>query len=226
MVKYLQGLGITTLDAVVATHPHTDHISEMTDIINSFKIGSLYMPKISHTTQTFTDMANALKNKGIKATETMAGGWIGLDENLGCDIVAPNSADYENLNNWSTIIRLTYGNNSFLFTGDAEELSEQEVINSGVNIDSDVLKVGHHGSSTSTGSDFLKAVSHKYAVISYGVDNDYGHPNSDTLQKLANVSTYKTAIDGNIVFTSDSKNISVQTNVPTLEKKEVRSEVI
>lgn len=220
VMNYLKGLGISKLDAVVATHPHSDHISEMADIISSFDIGNFYMPKVSHTTQTFADMANALKNKGIKATEAVAGNWIGLDENLGCDIVAPNSSNYEGLNNWSAVIHLSYGNTSFLFTGDAEALSEEEILNNGLDIKSDVLKVGHHGSSTSTSSDFLKAVNPKYAVISYGEDNDYGHPHSETVEKLNNIKTYKTATDGNIVFTSDGKNITVETNVPTPEIKQ------
>lgn len=220
VMNYLKGLGISKLDAVVATHPHSDHISEMDDVINNFDIGNFYMPKVSHTTQTFSDMANALKRKGIKATEAVAGNWIGLDENLGCDIVAPNSDNYEDLNNWSAVIHLTYGNTSFLFTGDAEELSEKEILNNGLNIKSDVLKLGHHGSSTSTSSDFLKAVNPKYAVISYGADNDYGHPHSETLEKLNGITTYKTATDGNIVFTSDGKTITVETNVPTPEIKQ------
>lgn len=120
---------------------------------------------------------------------------------------------------------MTYGNTSFLFTGDAEELSEQEILNSGVNIKSDVLKVGHHGSSSSTTPEFLQAVSPKYAVISYETNNDYGHPHSETLEKLNGITTYKTAVDGNIVFTSDGTTISVETNVPVLEKQPQQSEV-
>jgi len=97
VMNYLNELGITRLDAVVATHPHADHISEMPEVINNFEIGNFYMPKVSHTTQGFADMVNALSNKGIKVTEATSGNWIGLDENLGCDIVAPNSNDYEDL---------------------------------------------------------------------------------------------------------------------------------
>jgi len=219
VINYLNGLGITRLDAVVATHPHENHISEMPEVINSFEIGNFYMPKVSHTTQGFADMINALSNRGIKVTEATAGNWIGLDENLGCDIVAPNSNNYKDLNNWSAVVHLTYGKTSFLFTGDAEELSEQEILNSGINIKSDVLKVGHHGSSTSTSLDFLKAVNPKYAVISYGADNDYGHPNNETLEELKDITTYKTATDGNIVFTSDGNGITVETNVPVPEIK-------
>jgi len=142
VMNYLNGLGITRLDAVVATHPYADHISEMPEVINNFEIGNFYMPKVSHTTQGFADMVNALSNKGIKVKEATVGNWIGLDENLDCDIVAPNSNDYEDLNNWSAVVHLTYGKTSFLFTGDTEKSSGQEILNGGINIKSDVLKVG------------------------------------------------------------------------------------
>lgn len=223
VLSYLNNLGIKRLDTVIATHPHNDHISEIDDVIKKFEIGTFYMPNVSHTTQAFENMAKALKIKGIKANEAKKGITISLDSDLSCDIIAPNSNKYESLNNWSTVIHLTYGDTSFLFTGDAEELSEKEILESGVNIKSNVLKIGHHGSSTSTSANFLKAVNPTYAVISYEKVNDYGHPHKETVEKLKNITTYNTAKDGNIIITSDSKKLSIETSNSNLANKDITS---
>ena len=130
------------------------------------------------------NVLTAIKNKGLAITTPMPGTVFYLGQ-AQCTILAPNSPTYKDMNNYSIVIRLVYGTTSFLFTGDAEAESEKEMLSKGYNIKSDVLKVGHHGSNTATSPEFLKAVSPKYAVISVGKGNDYGHPHQVTLDKLA-----------------------------------------
>lgn len=196
---------VDKLDVVVATHPHEDHIGYMDEIIEKYDIGSFYMPKVSHTTQAFNNMANALKAKGIKATEAKAGVSIPLDDEVTCNIVAPVSTSYDDLNNYSAVIHLTYKNTSVLLTGDAETLSENQILAMGTNVKSDILKVAHHGSSTSSSESFLKAVSPNYAIISVAEENDYGHPHKETLDKLQEYIQYPllTSECGTIWFKSN-----------------------
>lgn len=213
ILSYLNSLEITKLDYVFATHPHNDHISEMADVIKHYDIDNFYMPKISHTSKSFENMVNALSDKKIFPTAAKAGMSFELDEGLKCEILAPVNDSYENLNNYSIVLKLTYGKNSFLFTGDAEELSEKEILKTGADLSADVLKVGHHGSSTSTSKAFLNAVSPQYAVISCGKDNDYGHPHKETIEKLKNINTYITKDNGNIIISSDSEKINVYCDI-------------
>lgn len=212
VVSYLKNLDIDKLDVVVATYPDDGHISKMADIINNFEIGNFYMPKVEGTTQSFKDMTNMLKTKKITTIDAKSGTSINLGKGINCVIVAPVKSNYEDLNNWSAVIHLKYGNNSFLFTGDAETISENEILASGRNIKADVLKVGRHGSSGSTSSEFLKMVNPTYAVISVGQNNEYGHPHKEILDRLKNITTYTTIKNGNIVITSDGKKIEVSTS--------------
>jgi len=209
--NYLDSLGITKLDVVVATHPHSDHMSEMADIINSYEIGEFYMPNATNNTKGFEKMIDALDNKNIKANQAKAGVEINFDKDTDCYIVAPCKDKYDDLNDYSAVIKLVYGNNSFLFTGDAESKSEGEILENNTDIKADVLKVGHHGSHTSTSDKFLEAVSPKYAIISAGKDNEYGHPHKETIDKLEknNIKTYITYSSGTITVTSDGNNINV-----------------
>ncbi len=209
VLSYLNSKGISKLDVVIATHPHKDHISQMAEVINNFEIGSFYMPKVEGEDIHYTNMINALKNNNITPIEAKKGVNINIDSNLKINIIGPCSDDYNDLNNWSAVVHMTYGENSFLFTGDAEELSEREMLASGVNLKADVLKVGHHGDSNASSQNFLNAVKPKYAVISYGKDNLFDHPHQRTLDKLLNVITYVTAKNGNIVITSDGKKIFI-----------------
>ena len=166
VIDYLNSRNVKKLDVIVATHPHEDHISEMAEVVKNFDVGEFYMPKKQHTTKTFEKMVDAVLSKNITVNEAKAGISINFDENIKCDIIAPCGSDYDNLNNWSAVIKLSYGNTSFIFTGDAEDISEKEIIGSGVDIKADVLKVGHHGSHSSTTKSFLEKIAPKYAVIS------------------------------------------------------------
>lgn len=210
VTAYLSRLGITQLDIIAGTHPHEDHIGGMDAVINMFRVGKVYMPKVTATTQTYEDVITALKNKGLSITTPASGTTVDLDPAVKLEILAPNNSTYDDLNNYSIVFKLTYGNKSFLFTGDAQALSESEMLSKGYNLSADVLKVGHHGSNTSTSDAFLNAVNPKYAVISVGKDNVYGHPAQNTLQKLGakGITTYRTDLNGTIVATSDGQNIS------------------
>jgi competence protein ComEC len=211
VVTYLKSQGVEKVDVLIGTHPHKDHIGGMDKVVKSFDIGSIYMPKVSTNTQTFEDLLKAINEKQLKVTTAKAGLNINFDSGIEAEMLAPNSTDYEDLNNYSAVIKLTFGNTSFLFAGDAENISEDEMLAKGYNLKADVLKVGHHGSSTSTSLPFLEAVAPKYAVISVGKDNDYNHPNAGTLSRLSDfgVKVYRTDKSGTIIITSDGTSISV-----------------
>ncbi len=205
---YLHSLYIPKFDYVIATHPHEDHIGNMSYIISNYKILNFYSPKVESNTTAFEAMAEALSRKSIKIKILKANNkTIDLGENTLVEVFSPNSDSYDNYNNYSPIIKIYYGNNSFLFTGDAEEVLEDEVINEGFNLKSDVLKIGHHGSSTSTSNNFLTKVNPKITIVSVGKDNSYGHPTQETLDKIKNTTVYRTDISGSIVITSDGKTI-------------------
>jgi len=208
VVDYLKSHGVTKLDYVIGTHPHEDHIGGLDAVINNFEIGQVFMPKVTHTSQTFKSVVTAITNKGLKITTPKIGNSYGLG-NARWEIIAPVSASYDNLNNYSIVTKLKFGNNSFIFTGDAESLSEGEILQKQLDISSDVLKVGHHGSKTSTTQNFLNKVNPKYAVISCGKGNKYGHPTQETLNKLRdkNVKVYRTDENGTVVATSDGTSI-------------------
>lgn len=210
--NYIAKQGIKKLDYVIGTHAHEDHIGGLDYVINNFEIDKIYMPKATSNTKTFEDVVTAIKNKEMKITTPVPGDSFKLGE-ADCKILAPNSASYKDLNNYSIAIKVTFKNNSFMFTGDAETISETEMLKKGFDVKADVLKIGHHGSSSSTSDEFLKKVNPKYAVISAGKDNDYGHPHKETMKRLkdSGITVYRTDESGTIICTSDGNNISFNT---------------
>lgn len=196
------------LDYVIATHPHSDHIGGMSEVIKSFEIGSVFMPEVSRTTTTYKNLLAAIQSKGLKINTAQAGVNIINTDNLKADILAPVKDNYKDLNDWSAVLKLTYGSTSFLFMGDATATSESDITG---NVKADVLKAGYHGGRTATSDSFLTKVSPEYAVISVGKGNPYGHPTAEVLNKLtkANVKVYRTDLSETLVFTSDGKEITV-----------------
>ncbi|AYE32961.1 MBL fold protein [Clostridium septicum] len=207
--NYLKNLGITKLDYVIATHPHSDHIGGMATIIDNFDIGTFYAPKVTATTRVFERMVTALNNKNVKIKVPKVGDTLNIG-NVTLEFLAPNSPKYRKVNNYSIVTKLKYGNTSFIFTGDAESLSEGEILQKQLDISADVLKLGHHGSRTSTSKGFLNAVNPKYAIVSAGKGNDYGHPHEETIKKLneKNIQVFRTDISGTIIAVSNGSTIN------------------
>ena len=208
VVKDLEDLGVTKIDYLIGTHPHEDHIGGMDDIIKNFDIGIIYMPKIQTNTKTFEDVLDAVSEKGLKITSPKKGDEFEVG-GARCEIMTDGIEDTSNLNLSSIVIRMTYGTQSFLFMGDAEKENEE----TRQWPQTTVLKVGHHGSSTSSSTQFLNEVQPQISVISVGKDNKYGHPTKTTINKLEKIKTkiYRTDESGTITITSDGKKCIVTT---------------
>jgi competence protein ComEC len=211
--SYLDRQGVKVLDVVVGTHAHEDHIGSMDYIINSFQVGKVYFPKQTATTKTFQDFATSVKSRGLQLTTPTVGSKFSIGD-AAAEILAPNGSGYEDANDYSVVIKLTYGNTSFLLTGDAEAVSESQMLSKGLNLSATVLKVGHHGSRSSTGQSFLNKVNPKYAVISVGKGNSYGHPTQDVMDRLKakNIPVYRTDENGTIVATSNGSSVTFSTS--------------
>ncbi|MBU3185272.1 ComEC/Rec2 family competence protein [Clostridium estertheticum] len=209
LIRYLKKNNITKLDYIVATHPHEDHIGGMASVIKNFEVGEFYAPKAISSTQTFNDMIDALRSKNLKIKIATPNISLNLGSNATCIMLSPNKTTYDNLNNYSCTLKISYKNSTYLFTGDIETQAEQELIANGYDLSAQVLKVAHHGSKTSSSKEFLAKVSPKIAVISCGIDNDYGHPNRETLDRLKRLNTivYRTDLDKTIVLISDGSKI-------------------
>lgn len=216
LFNYLNSLNINKLDYVIATHPHEDHIGNMYSIIKKFDIGELFAPKVTHTSKSFERMVESLisKNKKINVFDTNTTS-INLGKDIHISIYSPSPKDYgDNLNLYSAVFRIQYGSTSFLFTGDSEKNNEEEILNSDSSIRSNVLKIAHHGSSTSTSQSFFEAVNPEIAIISVGKDNSYNHPNSQILKLTNSLGTkvYRTDKDGTVTLISDGTNIYKKTS--------------
>ncbi|MGN0470236.1 MAG: ComEC/Rec2 family competence protein [Acutalibacteraceae bacterium] len=210
VVDYIKNLGYSKIDYLVGTHPHADHIGGMQKVVQSFDIGSVYMPKASTNTKTYENLLTEIKNKGLKIKSAKAGVSIISEDNLKVDILAPNSSEYDELNNYSAVVKITYKNNKFLYMGDAEKLSEDEIK---ADVSADVIKIGHHGSTSSSSKNFVKKVKPQYAVICVGKDNSYGHPKDTIIKRWKDIGAkiLRTDEDGSITITSDGSNITVNT---------------
>lgn len=203
--------GITKIDVLIGTHPHTDHIGGMRHVVENYSIGKIYMPNASANTKTFEKLLDAIDAANIPAYEAKSGVSLDLGEYVECSFFGP-AAKYSDLNDTSAVLMLKYGDTGFLFTGDAEKTAEHDILDEYANeLQCDVLKVGHHGSSTSTSEEFLDAANPTYAIISCGKNNDYGHPHAETLSKLSsrNIQVFRTDLSGDITAYSDGKSVSV-----------------
>lgn len=213
IIDFITSRGHTHLDYVIATHPHADHIGSMDQILSTFTIGTLYMPDASTDSQTYQRMMNVISEKQIPVVTVTPQQTAFSTENQTGIFLSPTPQLYTDLNNQSAVLKLTYQNASYLFCGDAEEAAEMQMLSFGNMLDSDVLKVGHHGSSTSSSEMFLSAVTPLYSVISCGSNNSYGHPAEQTLLRLAAVGSqiFRTDLQGDIMISTNGMNYETAT---------------
>lgn len=220
---YLKAHGIDHLDYMVATHAHSDHIGGLSGALNYASVGTAFCSVTEYDSKTFSSMVKYLNNQGLTITVPNAGKTFSLGSAT-VQILGPQRS-YDDPNDMSVVLKVTYGETSFLFTGDAERTAEADILDAGYDLSATVLKVGHHGSDTSTSYPFLREIMPEYAVIQVGKDNSYGHPTEDTLSRLrdADVKVYRNDLQGTVICTSDGKSVtfstekneSVQTN-PTV----------
>ena len=218
--QYLKNENVEKIDFLVATHPHADHIGGLDDVLNEISVETLIMPKVADsdipTTKTYEYFLDSVINNGCEVVRAKPD--ISLIEDEEIDLYAkclgPQKDDYSDLNNYSAVILIEYKSHSFLFMGDALFESENELLNQGEDISADILKIGHHGSHSSTGDEFLEEVNPQYAIVSAGVGNRYGHPHDETMEKLEEngIEIYRTDRDGTIVAKSDGTEITIETN--------------
>lgn len=207
--NYLLNQGISKLDYLIGTHPHEDHIGGLSYIINHFQNGVLLMPEVENPSETaLEDTLNAAASNGLTVNNPVVGQSFALGEAL-CTILGPMGSEENNINSYSIVVRVDFGNTSFLFAGDAQTINETAMIKAGENLKADVLKIGHHGSSGATSQAFLDAVKPIYGVISVGEENSYGLPAKTTLKRLADngIELYRTDLNGTVVATSNGTEI-------------------
>lgn len=215
--SYLSQQKVTHLDYIIGTHGHEDHIGGLSGALSLCTVNTAYCSVMEYESKAFQNFEKKLGERGVDITVPSPGDsfYLGSAE---CTILGPITYS-EDPNNMSIVLKVQYGETNFLFTGDAEYDEETEILDSAYDISCDVLKVGHHGSSTSTSYRWLREASPKYAVISVGADNDYGHPTEATLSRLrdAEITTYRTDMHGHIICTSDGKDLVFETQKTRLE---------
>lgn len=205
---YLKSQGVTQLDYVIGTHPDSDHIGGLDVIIYKFDCDRVMIPDYQKNTKTYRDVLAAMDNKAYHNTLPVPGSQYSLGDAV-FTIIAPNG-NYSSANNNSIGLLLRYGERTFLFTGDAEEEAETDIVANGIDIDCDVYQVGHHGSKSSSSEVLLNAASPAYAVISCGEDNQYGHPHAQTLNnfRYRQIQVFRTDEQGTIVAKTDGTTIT------------------
>lgn len=215
VVQYLEQHGVESLDYVIATHPHSDHIGGLPAVLDAFPVAQFLMSDLPEqsmpTTKTFENLLLAVEEKNLSITIAKPGTVYPLGDAT-LELLGPLGDDYDSLNNFSMVTMLRYGDTRFLFTGDMEDKAERELLKADALCHVDVLKVGHHGSSTSTKKKFLDAITPDYAVISCG-DNSYNHPNADTVERLQKYTEhiYRTDLQGTVVCETDGRTVTLRT---------------
>lgn len=215
--SYLRSLNVESLDYAVATHPDADHIGGLDVILYKIDCGMIFMPSVKKDTKTYEELMDTIKQRRQTYIVPERGNIYTLG-NAQFEILTDTGKDYgENVNDYSIALRLVFGNTSFLFTGDAEEAAERDMIESGQELLSDVYKASHHGADTANTEEFLTAVNPEYCVISCGQDNTYGHPRAGFLNLLRamGVKVFRTDEQGTVVAVSDGENITFNTGSST-----------
>ncbi|MBE7063090.1 MAG: MBL fold metallo-hydrolase [Clostridia bacterium] len=210
IAAYLEKQEISHLDYIICSHAHEDHVGGLSGALSVCTAGAVFAPESEADTRAYRNFKEKTADQGLEIQNPAPGDRLKLGR-AGVLFLGPVTEDKDDLNNTSVILKVTYGETSFLFTGDAEREEEQDVLDTGMDLSATVLKVGHHGSSTSTSYPFLREVMPEYAVISVGKGNDYGHPHKETLARLrdADAAVYRTDEMGDIVMTSDGKTVDL-----------------
>ncbi|MFZ2473364.1 MAG: MBL fold metallo-hydrolase [Methanothrix sp.] len=210
---YLKEIGVSSLDLLIATHPHSDHIGGLLTVLNDFPIRQVLDSGQEHTSQTFENYLSLIDWKNIPFEVAKRGQTIDLDPAIDIEVLSPPATHFidDVLNQNSVVLKVTYENVSILFMGDAGNVAESNLLSSGYNVDADVLKVGHHGSSSASSAEFLSEVTPLISVIEVGEGNEYGHPTTRTLNALQTTGSaiYRTDRDGSIMVTTDGEGITV-----------------
>lgn len=211
VVAYLNNLNVSAIDFVVATHPHSDHIGGLPAVFDAFDIKTIYMPNAVSNSYSFELLLDKIESEGCETIEAKQGVSVIDDENINARFLAPVDDEYDDLNNYSAVLKIIYIEKSFLFMGDAETLSEKEITD---DVSADVIKVGHHGSKTSSSKSFINRVMPRYAVFEVGEDNSYGHPNAEIIERYENIGAEILRTDelGTIVLETDGYSFSDITN--------------
>ena len=211
IVAYLKKQKVDDIEVLISTHPDADHIGGLDEILDAYRVENVYAPKVKHTTQAYKDFLQAVKREGKTIKTAQAGVDLPI-KGVSAKFVGPvKSYSNSDLNNWSAVLHVTYKKNTFLFTGDAEHVSEKDMMAKKQTLRADVLKVGHHGAKTSTSSTFLNTVKPKHAIISVG-KNSYGHPTSEVVTNLKRqkVNTLRTDKNGTIIITGNGSSYAVK----------------
>ena len=218
IVSYMRQQGIKELDLLVGTHPHGDHIGGLPQVLNTFPTETVWTSQLPYTNDYVSNFTNAVTRNGADFVQPRPGESFRLGDAT-IDVIGPLNLRYEEANDLSLVLMVTYGDTRFLLTGDMEEVAERELVEAGVDLKADVLKVGHHGSSSSTSYRFLRAVAPTYGVISLAAANEYGHPHRDPMSRLmdADVTIYRTDKMYDVVAFSDGETISFTCGNPYAE---------
>lgn len=213
VVAYLKEQGVTDIDYLISSHYDSDHVNGLIGCLNAFDVENVICSDYVHDSNTYQSFINTAQSKGLELQHPAVGTAFTFGTGS-FETLAPSEIDQNDSNGNSVVIKLTNGNNSFIFTGDAESSSESAMCASGINLDCDVLVPGHHGSATATSWEFLEKTVPEYAVISCGADNQYGHPDKDTMEKLQSmdIQVFRTDKQGTITVTSDGTNLTWRTD--------------
>ncbi|MBQ3126399.1 MAG: MBL fold metallo-hydrolase, partial [Clostridia bacterium] len=211
VTSFLASRGITSLDYMICTHAHEDHCGGLTGVLEAYPVSMLYSPVTEYDSRAFENVVSAAEDQGLSITQPNPGSSF-IFGSAGVEFIGPQR-EYEETNDTSIVIRIVYGETSFLFTGDAEMTAEHDMVDSGRPLHATVLKAGHHGSDTSSSYVFLREVMPEYVVISVGEDNSYGHPHDEAMSRFRDVGAQvlRTDTQGTVVINITGGKIDVRT---------------